>query len=88
MERQLENIDKQIVTLEYLNIHNLLWFYYANNVFTKFNFKVNQEVYTICDILSPENQINLYPLLVDLVKKRKVKLKDLMDYYMHSKEGS
>jgi len=35
----------------------------------------------------PENKINVYPLLIDLMKKKKIKLKDLMDYYINSKES-
>lgn len=72
MERQIESLDPNILTMEYLKNHNLLWFYYSKSVFTKFNFQVNKELYSVCDILRPENRVDAYPLLIDLVRKKKL----------------
>ena len=49
---------------------------------------MNKEFYSICDILKPENRVDAYPLLIDLVRKKKLQLKDLMEYYKESNEDN
>ena len=87
MERKLDTLDEMTVSIKYLKDQNLLWFFYASKIFSQFDFKVNKDQYSLCEILLPENKINVYPLLIDLMKKKKIKLKDLMDYYINSKES-
>lgn len=78
MFQKLDNLEASNRNTEYLIANNLLFFYYANQVFSIMPFKNDQKNYCVKEILKDSNRVRLYPPMINMVKEGKIKLWDYL----------
>lgn len=78
MFQKLDNMDPAGRTTESLLASNLLFFYYANRVFSKLPFKIGENNFCIKEILQDANRVKVFPPLINMVKEGKIKLWDYL----------
>ncbi len=88
MERKIKNLEGKSFTLKELLKKNILFFYFASKVYSNINFSIEEDKFSVCEILKPENKVKIYPLFVDLIKNGTVKLSDLLDHINNPKDNN
>lgn len=79
LERKISNLPLKIEE-DYLIKKNLLFFYYADKIYSKINFQNGNETSNVFQILKEKNKVEIYPLFVNLLNNGEVKLKDLLNH--------
>lgn len=78
MFQKIDNLETCNKNIDYLLSNNLLFFYYANQIFTKLPFKINENNFCIKEILVDQNKIKIFPPFVNMIKEGKIKLWDYL----------
>ena len=80
LENKLQNLEQKNCHVNYLLDHNLLFFYFADKIYTKFAFDLKGQRCEMHEIILEENKVKLYPLVVDLIRKGDLKLNDYLNH--------
>lgn len=78
MFQKLDNMEPSQRNIDYLLANNLLFFYYANQIFSKLPFQILENNYCIKEILVDQNKIKVFPPFVNMIKEGKIKLWDFL----------
>ena len=62
---------------------NLLFFFFAEKIYTKFSFSLDNQKCEVHDILLKENRVKSFPLIVELIKKGDLKLNAYIEHIIN-----
>lgn len=54
-------------------------------MYSKFSFSINSENFSINEILKEENKVKIFPVIIELIKKKEIKLIDYIEHHMKDK---
>lgn len=86
MAKKLDLLESKNTNISYLVANNLLFFYYADKIYMKFEFDMDGQKCFIQEIIKDENMTKIFPLYVDLIKKGDLKLHDYLQHLIDPKD--
>lgn len=86
MAKKLDLLESKNTNISYLTSNNLLFFYYADKIYTKFEFDLDGQKCFMQEIIQIDNLTKILPLYVDLIKKGDLKLDDYLQHLIDPKD--